>query len=511
MCSKQDLVKIVECVPNFSEGRRKEVVGAIRDAAQGVPGVTLLDCESDQNHNRMVLTFVGSPEAVKAAALASSTKAIELIDLRNHRGEHPRMGAVDVVPFVPLKDVTMQECVDIADSFAKEFASKFDVPVFLYESSARREERRNLAKVREGEFEGLRDLIGKDPSKEPDYGPNRIHPSAGATAIGARPILIAYNVDLGTQDLSAAKKIARQVRERDGGLPRVKALGFDLKDRNMVQVSMNLTDYNLTSVHTAFETVSRLALESGIKVAESEIVGLVPLEALVLAFRHYLKMPNFRTDQVIESKLFEVVAETSTIKGGADFLGLPLSDFVGTVSSENPVPGGGSVSAYAGALAAALVAMVCRLTLEKRGYEQVQRRIEEILALSLGYQSKLLNLVNRDAEAYTLVSSAMRLPRTSDAEKEERKKRLQEALKEATEVPSITLEHSSKVFDLAKEVVSIGNKNARSDAETALELSRAAVRGAWSNIKLNLESMKDTDQEYVQKILGKVTPLLQKI
>ena len=212
--------QIVECVPNFSEGRRKEVIEAITEAARRVPGVTILDCESDKNHNRMVLTFVGTPEAVKNGALEASSKAMDLIDLTKHTGEHPRMGAVDVVPFVPLKDITMEECVEIANSFGEEFAKRFNVPVFLYEAAARKEERRNLASVREGQFEGLRELIGKDPSRVPDYGPNRIHPTAGATAVGARPILIAYNVDLATNDLTVAKKIAHSVRERDGAFPR---------------------------------------------------------------------------------------------------------------------------------------------------------------------------------------------------------------------------------------------------------------------------------------------------
>ena len=505
--------RIVECVPNFSEGRRNEVISAITDAARGVPGVALLDCESDQNHNRMVLTFVGEPEAVKQAALASSAKAIELIDLRNHTGEHPRMGAVDVVPFVPLKNVTLEECVEIADSFAREFASRFDVPVFLYESAARRDERRNLAKVREGQFEGLRELVGRDRSKDPDYGPMHIHPSAGATAVGARPVLIAYNVNLATADLSVAKRIAHSIRERDGGMPSVKALGFELKDRNLVQVSMNLTDYKVTPVHAAFEAVSRLALESGISVAESEVVGLIPLDALVMAFTHHLKMPTFRTDQIIESRLFGIGEEEATklegVQKGADFTGLTLGDFLASVSSKNPVPGGGSAAALSGALAASLVAMVCRITLGKKGYESAQKRTEEILSSSLKCESTLLALVNRDAEAYSLVSSAMR----AKAEDEHlRRRNVSGALREATEVPSITLEQSSMVLDLAREVLSIGNRNARSDAETAIELSKASMRGAWSNIKVNLESMKgEEDQEYKQSILGRVTPLLQKI
>ncbi|HMD14354.1 MAG TPA: glutamate formimidoyltransferase, partial [Bacteroidota bacterium] len=283
-------MKIVECVPNFSEGRRSEVIEAILNAAKLIRGVTVLDCESDANHNRMVLTFVGPPEAVKEAALSSSAKAIELIDLTKHTGEHPRMGAVDVVPFVPLREVSMDECVRLARDFAQEFSIKFSVPVFLYENAATREDRKNLADVRHGQFEGLRDLIGKDPSKKPDFGPEKIHPTAGATAVGARPILIAYNVNLASEEVLIAKKIAKRIRERDGGLPSVKALGFELKNRQLVQVSMNLTDYTKTSMHTAFDAISEYAKEYGVGVVESEIVGLVPQEALSLASFHYLSV-----------------------------------------------------------------------------------------------------------------------------------------------------------------------------------------------------------------------------
>ncbi len=398
--SNKSKKKLVECVPNFSEGRRKEVIEAITEAARSVPGITILDCESDKNHNRMVLTFVGTPEAVKKGALEASSKAIDLIDLTKHTGEHPRMGAVDVVPFVPLKDITMEECVEIANSFGEEYARKFNVPVFLYEAAAKREERRNLANVREGQFEGLRELIGKDPSKEPDFGPSRIHPTAGATAVGARPILIAYNVDLVTNDLSVAKKIAHKVRERDGGLPKVKALGFELKDRNLVQVSMNLTDFHETSIHTAYEQVASKASEMNVGIEESEVVGLVPLEAVTLAFRHYLKLKHFKSDQIIENRLFE---ESKSEKQG--LLRLSLDEFARNVSSENPVPGGGSVSAYAGALSASLVTMVCELTIGKKAYESVQEEVQGILKSGLELRDALLNLVNQDAIAYSLVAS----------------------------------------------------------------------------------------------------------
>ncbi|TMI29812.1 glutamate formimidoyltransferase, partial [Candidatus Bathyarchaeota archaeon] len=246
-------MQLVECVPNYSEGRRKDVVESIADAIRKTPGVTLLDVESNPDHNRSVISFVGEPGPVKDAALAASQKAIELIDLGHHKGEHPRMGAVDVVPFVPISSVTMDDCVSLARAFAQEFAEKFHVPVFLYEEAATTPERRNLADIREGEFEGLRDKIGKDPAKRPDFGPDKIHPTAGATAVGAREILIAYNVNLGTKDLDIAKKIAHQLRAKDGGLTFVKALGFELKERGIVQVSMNLTNYRKSQLFKTYE------------------------------------------------------------------------------------------------------------------------------------------------------------------------------------------------------------------------------------------------------------------
>src|SRR6267143_2546436 len=277
----ESILQLVECVPNFSEGRRKEVIEPIADAIRKTPGVTLLDVESNSDHNRSVISFMGEPGPVKDAALAASQKAIELIDLRHHKGEHPRMGAVDVVPFVPLSGVTMENCISLARSFGLEFAEKFHVPVFLYEVAASTPERRNLADVREGEFEGLRDKIGTDPAKKPDFGPDKIHPTAGATAVGAREILIAFNVNLGTTDLTIAKKIAHQLRAKDGGLAYVKALGFELKERRIVQVSMNMTDYHKSQLFKAEELVELFAERYGVPVVGSEIVGLVSIDARI--------------------------------------------------------------------------------------------------------------------------------------------------------------------------------------------------------------------------------------
>ena len=300
-------MKIVECVPNFSEGRRKEVIEEIVDQVRKRKDVKLLDYSSDPDHNRTDVTFVGEPQAVKSAALDLAIKCVELIDMNKHKGEHPRMGAIDVVPFIPVYNVTMEECVKLAHEFAKEFSEKTGVPCFMYEEAATRPDRKNLADVRRGEFEGLKEAIGKDPDRVPDYGPNRIHPTAGATAVGARFFLIAFNVNLGTSDIEIAKKIARAVRHSSGGYRYVKAMGFEIKERGIVQVSMNLTNYQKTPIFRVFETIKSEAERYGVPIVGSEIVGLVPLEALVMVADHYLRLENFSIDQVLEKRLLEVM------------------------------------------------------------------------------------------------------------------------------------------------------------------------------------------------------------
>lgn len=295
---------IIECVPNFSEGRRPEVVEAIAGAI-AAQGVTLLSVSSDADHNRTVITFVGGPEAVVRAAVRGAEVAQRLIDLNQHRGNHPRMGAVDVIPFIPIAGCDMKECVALARQVGERLGSELSIPVFLYEAAATRPDRRNLADVRRGEFEGLRDRIGTDPDRVPDFGPNAIHPTAGCTAVGARMPLIAYNVNLGTSDLDIAKKIAKAVRGSSGGLVGCKALGIPLAERNQVQVSMNMVNYRDTPLHRAFELIRVEAERYGVPVVGSEIVGLVPLDALVGVARHYLRLEGFQSDQVLEKRLME--------------------------------------------------------------------------------------------------------------------------------------------------------------------------------------------------------------
>jgi glutamate formiminotransferase/formiminotetrahydrofolate cyclodeaminase len=487
-------LKLIECVPNFSEGRRQEVVNSIADAIRSTPGVTLLDVESNPDHNRSVISFVGEPSPVKLAALAASAKAIELIDLTKHKGEHPRMGAVDVVPFVPLSGATMDDCIALTKDFGKELAERFHLPVFLYEEAASTSERRNLADVRAGEFEGLRDKIGRDPSKKPDFGPDKIHPTAGATAVGAREILIAYNVDLGTNDLAIAKKIAHQLRAKDGGLAYVKALGFELKERGIVQVSMNMTDYHKSQLFKAYELVELFAERYGVPVVSSEIVGLVPMDALVDSAEFYLKLENFSREQILEKRLFG--------PGPSSLTDMSLSRFSEEVSSKKATPGGGSVSAYIGALAAGLVCMVARITLSKKDVARESDRLQDLVRKGEDLRQRFLGLVVEDAESFDAVMQSFKLPKDKP---DARRKAIQEATMKAAEVPLRTLESSVQGLRLTEEVAKYGTTNALSDVITAVAGTRAAMEGATSNVLINLDTLDD--QHYVGKTRLRVSEL----
>lgn len=460
----------------------------------------MLDIESDPDHNRSVLTFVGSPEAVKEAGLVVSAKAIELIDLNKHRGQHPRMGAVDVIPFIPISDVTMEECVKLAKEFAKEYASKFKVPVFLYEEAATRPDRKNLADVRKGEFEGLREQIGKNPDKTPDFGPNAIHPTAGATAIGARQILIAYNINLGTSNLGIAKQIARQVRGKDGGLTAVKALGFELKDRGIVQVSMNMVDYKASQLFKAYELVRTLADQHGISVLESEIVGLVPMEALTDAAEFYLRLHGFSKNQILERKLAE--------KPDERLVSMDLLAFANEVASQKPVPGGGSVAAYTGALSASLVCMVSRLTLKKAENEQ-RSNSEAILQEGEALEQRLITLVDEDSKSFASLMNTYRLPKSTEQEKQTRSAQIQSKLKYAADIPLATAENCARTLSLARSLSQLANENVLSDLQTALFLSHASTMGALSNVEINLANIKD--QEYRKETRARIEEIQKRL
>ncbi|TMI68105.1 glutamate formimidoyltransferase, partial [Candidatus Bathyarchaeota archaeon] len=467
---------------------------SIADAIRSTPGVTLLDVESNPDHNRSVISFVGESGPVKQAALAASGKAIELIDLTKHEGEHPRMGAVDVVPFVPLSGATMDDCIALANDFGREFAERFHVPVFLYEEAASMPERRNLADVRAGEFEGLRDKIGRDPTKKPDFGPDKIHATAGATAVGAREILIAYNVNLGTNDLAIAKKIAHQLRAKDGGLTYVKALGFELKERGIVQVSMNLTDYHKSQLFKAEELVELFAKRYGVPVAGSEIVGLVPMDALVDTAEFYLKLENFSREQVLEKRLFAPIP--------TNLADMSLSTFSEEVASKKATPGGGSVSAYIGALAAGLVCMVARISLAKKDLASESGQLQELVRKGEDLRKRLLGLVVEDAESFDAVMTAFKLPKDKP---DVRRRAIQEATVKATEVPLRTLDSAVQVMRLAEEVAQYGATNALSDVTTSKASAQASMEGAASNVLINLDTLDD--EHYVIKTRLRVSEL----
>ena len=476
--------KIVECVPNFSEGRRPEVVDAIVKALTSVNNVYLLDREMDADHNRAVITIVGPPESIGEAAIRGVETAMKHIDLTKHQGAHPRMGATDVVPFIPIRGVTLDDCVMIARSVGKHIAENFKIPIYLYEAAATRPERTNLENIRRGQFEGIRDEIEKNPERRPDFGEAKIHQTAGATVVGARKPLIAYNVNLHTSDVEVAKKIAKRIRFSSGGFRFVKGMGLLLKERNQAQVSMNLTDYEQTSVELVFETVKREAERFGVSVAGSEIVGLIPQKALEQAAEYFLRVENFKPQMILENRLSEVMSGVSTSPGGIND---GLRDFIDRVASAEPVPGGGSVAALSGALGAALGQMAIRLTKDKKAFVQHSDRYMDALDRLAPYRSALLELIDADAEAFNRVMAAYKLSKESS----EREQAIQDGLIRATEIPSRTANCAAEALGVLEALRSIIHPNVASDMQVAMTMLRSSIRGAVANMRINLADVKD--------------------
>lgn len=473
--------KLIECVPNFSEGRRPEVIQDILNEIKSVPGVWVLDQEMDKDHNRAVVTFIGEPESVQVAAFKAIAKAAELIDMEKHKGEHPRLGATDVVPFVPISGVTMEECIKLAMELAEQVGEKLQIPVYMYEEAATREDRRNLAIIRKGEYEGLKKEIGTNPDRLPDFGPTQMHPSAGAVVIGARFPLIAYNVYLGTKDLNIAKKIAAAIRYSSGGFRYVKALGFEIKERGMVQVSINLVNYLGTPMFRVFEAIKGEAARYGVPVISSEIVGLTPMDALVDVSEYYLKLENFKKEQVLEKRLLDWEEGTQQ----------SLSDFINEVASNSPAPGGGSVAALVGSLGAALSSMVCQLTIGKKKYAQYETELKEILESSEQIRKELEDLIAKDQISFNQVMSAYKLPKHTEAEQKRQKEVFQEALQQASLIPLQVMEKTAEVLEISQILAVKGNQNAISDVATAVQIAGAASESAWYNVKINLKSIED--------------------
>ena len=475
-------MKLVECVPNFSEGRRPEIVAAIRDAIAAVEGASILDVSSDASHNRTVFTFVVPLERAVDAAFAGIAKAQELIDLTAHSGEHPRMGAADVVPFIPLEGATMEDCIVLARTLGKRVGRELQIPVFLYERAATGPARENLADVRRGEFEGLRAEIGTNPARKPDFGPEKIHPTAGAVAIGARPFLVAYNVYLGpASNMEIAKRVAKAVRGSSGGLKGVKALALEVDGQ--AQVSMNLVDTERTPLHRAYEMVRLEAEAWGVTPTWSEIVGLLPERVLFDAAIRHVRLDRFTIEQVLERKVRESIA------GGES-----LSGFVAAVASPAPVPGGGSVAAHAGALGAALAQMVAGLTVGKKKYAAVDAEMKDAALAAAALVNELSSLATRDAAAFAAVSDAYKLPKEPEPASTARQAAITAALLQAAAVPLETARACARVAQLAAVVAERGNSNAASDAGVAALLAEAGARGASYNVRINVASLDDKSQ-----------------
>lgn len=493
---------IVECVPNFSEGRDAKKVDAIIQAMTAGPEVYLLDKEMDADHNRSVITLVGSRDRIGDAALRGIGKALELIDLNRHQGAHPRLGATDVVPFIPISGVTLEDCVRIAEFVAEETWRRFKIPTYLYEEAARKPERKNLENIRRGQFEGVRDEVRTNPVRLPDFGPPfaqaQLHPTAGATVVGARKFLIAYNINLNTSDFSVAKAIAKKIRASSGGLPCVKAMGVDLRARNIAQVSMNLTDFETTSIGAAFDAVAREAAAHGAGIAGSEIVGLAPWRALEDAAVHYLKIENYHPDLIVENRLARVLEETggSHRPETSDGVKLPLRSlaerFVEAVAADTPTPGGGSVSALAGALSAALGEMVCGITLRKKTLAAHHPAVQATRNRLAELRKHLMEAVDRDAASYETVITAYKLPKSTEAEQARRAEAIETASKKAAEVPLETAQLAVEVCRLVESLRSTTAPQAVSDLTVARHLASTALDGALANVRANVPSIRDT-------------------
>jgi glutamate formiminotransferase/formiminotetrahydrofolate cyclodeaminase len=522
-------MKLVECVPNFSEGRDPDKIRAITREIEAVPGIKLLDVDPGASTNRTVVTFIGAPEAVREAAFRAIAKAADVIDMRAHKGAHPRMGATDVCPFVPVSGVTMEDCARLAAELGRRVAEELAIPVYLYEAAARKAERRNLATVRAGEYEGLPEKL-KDPRWAPDFGAAAFNAKSGATIIGAREFLIAYNFNLNTRDRKLAHEIALSLREsgrarRDkdgrvvkdargntvmvpGKFKEVKSVGWYVEDYGVAQVSVNFTDYKKTPVHVVFDEAVRLAGKLGLRVTGSELVGLIPKEALLMAGRYYFekqgKSPGVPEEELIRMAVRSLglsdvapfdpdkkIIENQVREAGPALVGMTLRGFADELSMDSPTPGGGSVAALCGALSAGLAAMVANLTVGKKGYEAARADMIASAVRAQTLKDELLEAVDRDTKAFNKVMDAFRLPKTTSEQAAEKERAIEEANKEATLVPLEVLEKAVEAVGLAKVAAAKGNKNSISDAGVAGLAGQAAGEGAYYNVLINLPGIKD--------------------
>lgn len=518
---------VVECVPNFSEGRDRAIIDAIAAAIRQVPGANLLDVDPGAATNRTVFTFVGDPEAVLEAAFVAIRTGTALIDMARHKGAHPRIGAADVVPFVPVADITMEECAALARRLGARVASELGIPIYLYENAASCPERRNLADIRAGEYEGLAAKL-QDPSWKPDFGEPVFNPRAGATVIGARPFLVAFNVNLNTRETRKASKIGAIIREkgiarrdaqgnairdaegnlvRDPGLFRsVKAMGWFIEEYDRAQITINFTDYRVAPPHVVLEEIRRIAMDEGVVVTGSELVGLIPLDAMVQAGRWYLERqgvnPGAPEDDVIECAIRSMGLRDlgsfdpnqriieRRIRRDGKLVGMTVRQFTDKLSSSAPAPGGGSTAALAGALSSALAAMVGTLTTGKKGYEADYQRQNANSVRAQALKDAFLADIDRDTAAFDALMGAFALPKATPEDKAKRVHAIQDATRQATLVPLGVLERTVEVLDCVR-IALEGNANARSDAGVATLLVRTCAEGAWYNVRINLPGIDD--------------------
>ncbi len=466
---------IVECIPNFSEARRPEVVKAILRAITSVEGISLLDHHPDEDHNRTVVTFAGAPEAVEEAAFRGIRKAAELIDLNRHTGSHPRIGATDVVPFVPIANISMDECVAMARRLGERVGTELNIPVYLYEEAAARPDRRNLEDIRRGQYEGLKVEVISNPERKPDFGPACLGP-AGATVIGARQPLIAFNIYLDTEEVEIAKSIAKAIRQASGGLPFVKALGMLVDCK--AQVSMNLTNFRKTPVLQVVEAICKETRQHGVHIHHGEVVGLIPQEALTETAIQALQLEGFQAEQILEERLKAIVAQ-------------PEPSFLDALAAGTPAPGGGSAAAYAGAMSAALIAMVAHLTIGKKKYAEVEAQVKEILAQAERLRAELTEAIQKDADAFEEVMAAFKLPKDTAEQNTARQDAIEEATRHAAEVPLDVARHAITLMALAERLAALGNLNAITDAGSAAAMARASLTAAAYNVRINLLSLNN--------------------
>jgi glutamate formiminotransferase / formiminotetrahydrofolate cyclodeaminase len=473
---------IVECVPNFSEGRDKSKVDAIVEAMK-LDGVYLLDREMDADHNRCVITIAGEREAVQEAAIRGVGKASELIDLTQHTGAHPRLGAADVVPFIPIEGVSLEDCVAMARHVGEQIWMRHEIPVYLYEAAATSPERQNLENIRRGQFEGIRAEIATNPARKPDFGGAALHPTAGACVVGARKFLIAYNIFLNTSDVDIAKKIAKTVRFSSGGLRYVKAAGFLV--RGQAQVSMNLTDFEQTPIHRVFEAVRAEGARHGVVPQSSEIIGLIPKKALEQAAEWFLQIENFDSSLILETRLAGVMGGKMSVGG----IRAGVEPFIEQLAVPTATPGGGSAAAAAGAMAAGLASMVATMSRGKKAYLQYEPQLSEAISRLSQIREDLKLSIDADADSYKAVMAAYKNAKENTSAND----LVQDALKQATSVPLTVAERAREVLRTVDALGPITNPNMKSDLTTAAALACAAIEGAVANVEINLESVQDKD------------------